>query len=94
MFKERRKYKRKTLNYPARFAVEIGKIWECVVRDISEGGARLEVRDDTDLPERFSLLLSKQGSSLRKCRVVWRASHLIGVQFDERFPDEAIKTLV
>jgi hypothetical protein len=50
--------------------------------DISETGARLDVGESADLPERFLLLLSKNGQPRRLCRVVWRSGKQVGVQFE------------
>jgi hypothetical protein len=55
---------------------------ECVVRDISQTGARLILGSIPDLPETFSLLLSKDVT--RNCRVIWRKDKQIGVSFVNR----------
>jgi hypothetical protein len=55
----------------------------CVVNDISETGARLAIDAPQDLPERFALLLSKNGMPTRLCRAVWRTADQIGVRFEK-----------
>lgn len=50
--------------------------FHCVVLNLSEGGACLEVRDP--LPNSFVLVLD---DVFRTCRVVWRRSNRIGVEF-------------
>jgi hypothetical protein len=41
----------------------------------------------------FTLLLSSRGTPKRKCRVIWRKEHQIGVEFDRRLAqhDQVIK---
>ena len=55
----------------------------CEVLDISEGGARLRplLCSPKTLPEKFILLLSTCGKVRRDCRVIWRSTVEIGVQF-------------
>jgi hypothetical protein len=53
----------------------------CAIADISETGARLLLESDSELPDRFLLLLSRNGDARRKCRVVWRNGLAIGVEF-------------
>lgn len=58
---------------------------DCVVRDLSEGGAMLEFSGaprasadiDLDMP---------RGGGLRRARVVWRARNLVGVAFAPATP--------
>jgi hypothetical protein len=53
----------------------------CVLWDISDGGARLAAPRSNVLPAMFNLILSKDGSSQRLCKVVWRNEAQVGVQF-------------
>lgn len=58
------------------------KVSECLVLDISNGGARLGIENlPAAMPPRFTLLLTKNGSVRRRCRVAWRSGSTIGVQF-------------
>jgi hypothetical protein len=52
---------------------------DCVVRDISETGARLSVESSVGIPETFHL--SFDGAPMRSCRLVWRKASQIGVTF-------------
>ena len=55
---------------------------ECTIRDLSEGGAALAVKDSNSVPGEF--ILSFPGTkTTRSCRVIWRAHGSVGVQFDE-----------
>ncbi len=54
----------------------------CVVRDLSEGGAKLKVKDIRQVPEHFQLTIELDGL-LAKCQVMWRSdSGEIGVKFE------------
>jgi hypothetical protein len=81
---EKRKKPRKTLRYNAWLTFPGSKPRGCMVADISETGARLDVDAPDDLPEILLLLLTGNGRARRKCRIVWRSKHQIGVQFEHR----------
>jgi hypothetical protein len=51
----------------------------CIIRDLSEGGARLEVSSVRDIPPTFDLLLP--GHRPAACRVAWRAMKEVGISF-------------
>ena len=53
---------------------------DCVVRDVSPLGARLELRDTSTLPNIFELTFDS-GRTLRACHVVWRTPTDVGVEF-------------
>ena len=53
---------------------------ECIVRNISETGACLEVESSTSIPDDFTLIIKPEYSK-RDCKVVWRANGRIGVRF-------------
>jgi hypothetical protein len=53
---------------------------DCVIRNMSEGGAALEVGSPVGVPEEFTLSF-KQNGVKRFCRVAWRTPDRIGVQF-------------
>lgn len=53
---------------------------ECIVRNISSGGACLELERRATLPDDFSLLI-KPECVRRTCRLVWQSSLRAGVQF-------------
>lgn len=94
MQKDKRKSRRQPLRYSAWMALDNEKLHGCVLSDISDTGARLDVEDSAAMPDRFRLLLSGSGSARRDCRVVWRAPAQIGVAFEKRPSDAANATLV
>jgi hypothetical protein len=63
----------------------------CTMLDISSGGARLEVRSDCEVPDRFVLALARSRLVRRNCTVIWRsplagrAGRMIGVRFESNF---------
>lgn len=62
--------------------IEFGGIEvECVVRNISETGAAIEVTSVMQFPIAFLLAIPSDGS-VRHCRVVWRKGKRMGVRFD------------
>ncbi|MCF1503391.1 MULTISPECIES: PilZ domain-containing protein [Afifella] len=53
---------------------------DCVVRDLSKGGAKLKVTNPVAVPESFELLLESDNVML-KAEVIWRKGDQVGVQF-------------
>ena len=90
MRKDKRKSRRRPIRYSAWMALDDDKLHGCVLADISDTGARLDVEDSKALPDRFMLLLSGTGSARRSCRVIWRAAAQIGVAFEKR-PGEPLR---
>lgn len=54
----------------------------CVVRDMSEGGARVEIPSARMLPRRFYFLTSK-GEFAYDSELVWRTRLMAGIKFRE-----------
>ena len=81
---ELRNKPRRQFHYSARiFTNGSGPLHECSISDISETGARIVLKSDHELPERFTLLLTESGGARRRCRVVWRSGLTIGVEFPD-----------
>ncbi len=51
----------------------------CVVRNLSDGGAKIEVNGVSKVPPTFDLVMDRKKP--RRCRVVWRALRELGVAF-------------
>ena len=81
MFNDKRRAHRRPMRYTAWIAQKDKPLHGCVVADISESGARLNVEDIDSIPDQFMLVLSRRGDAQRKCRVVWRRPRQIGVEF-------------
>jgi PilZ domain len=56
----------------------------CILKDVSETGARLQVDGSTDVltSREFFLVLSSTGLAFRRCQLVWINGPLVGV-FDK-----------
>lgn len=58
---------------------------ECIVQDVSDGGAKLAVTSIEGLPlKEFFLVLSPTGLAYRHCKLVWVNGDQIGVSFQQR----------
>ncbi len=92
--KEKRVARRQSLRYTAWLAVTASQRLGCVVSDVSETGARIDVQDSEAIPGHFVLMLSSNGAARRFCRVVWRKPTQIGVKFERSLAEaaEASKT--
>ena len=54
---------------------------DCMVRNLSAGGARLDVGNPLSLPPSFTLLIETD-QFMRRCHPVWCSDNRIGVAFD------------
>lgn len=54
---------------------------DCTVRNISSGGARLDVANPVGLPQSFTLVIQTD-QFMRHCHPVWCNDTRIGVAFD------------
>ena len=52
----------------------------CVIRNISNSGACLDVSSPLGIPDNF-MLISKSDQIKRPCHIVWRSQKQIGVSF-------------
>lgn len=53
---------------------------DCVIRNLSDTGASIEVASPVGIPDDFTLLIRPE-TIKRHCRVEWRLANRIGVQF-------------
>jgi len=82
MHKDNRKSKRRPMRYTAWIVPKPGKFHGCVLTDVSDTGARIKVEDSEKIPDRFMLLLARNGKARRPCHVVWRKPIELGVRFE------------
>jgi hypothetical protein len=54
---------------------------DCMVRNISSSGARLDIATPVGLPSTFTLVIQTD-QFMRRCRPVWSNDNRIGVAFD------------
>jgi PilZ domain len=86
MINNKRKKQRRTLHYTAWIGTGANApLRNCAMSDISDTGAKLNIKDAEDLPEEFQLHLSGRGGIYRKCRTIWRTADQIGVLFEKAF---------
>jgi hypothetical protein len=78
--KERRRYERHSIDRVAKIQSAGSLPRDCLVTDISEGGARLYA-EGIVVPDQFVLLLTGSQVVRHECRVVWRLGNEIGVEF-------------
>jgi hypothetical protein len=55
---------------------------ECLIRDISASGARLELSASVTLPDRFDLYLPHRDET-SKVQIQWRRDNQLGVAFEQ-----------
>ena len=80
---ERRRERRARALKAAKIVFNLGRsVFDCTVRNLSPGGALLEVPCMVGIPPKFDILMD-QGVTRRACTVRWNTQRLIGVQFDE-----------
>lgn len=77
---ERRLSPRRNCAIAAELVFDQGRrIVPCIIRNVSETGAKLELRSMVGIPQSFIL----RGASFQpqRCRVAWRALKEMGVEF-------------
>jgi hypothetical protein len=78
---ERRRYHRTQVQKPAKIIFRANySLIDCVVRDVSIGGACLELANPATVPDEFDLTFDT-ARTLRACRVAWRSACRVGVAF-------------
>jgi hypothetical protein len=81
---ELRKKPRQPFHYAAKILIDgTTPPQNCTISDVSDTGARIVLDVNNELPDRFMLLLSHNGSPRRRCRVVWRNGASLGVEFSD-----------
>lgn len=81
-FVELRRSMREQVQFPAWIDISDGKLpHDCIVLDVSDGGARILLLSPGKLPKEFWLVLTKDRTRRRRCRVVWRADTQVGLEY-------------
>jgi hypothetical protein len=81
MKNDKRKAVRRSMHYTAWIARKDQPLEGCVLSDISDKGARLDVENVEAIPDEFMLFLSIRGTPRRQCKVAWRTEDQVGVRF-------------
>jgi len=81
---EKRLAPRRNTNMPAVIVFDAGKsAVECIIRNLSDTGARLEVFGTVArIPQSFELMVPRHRP--QACRVAWRSLRELGVAFQPR----------
>jgi hypothetical protein len=83
--RERRKCLRLPVFKSAKLVVKKSVVFDCVVRDLTNIGARIGIPNTIFLPEALEITFDG-GRSIRPCRLVWRTFSGAGVEFSENSP--------
>jgi hypothetical protein len=76
---EKRRHQRTEINEPA-YVSAGGSVMRCVIRNISQEGAAIDVDNPAFVPARFRLVMASD-SSIRDCTVIWIREKRIGLAF-------------
>lgn len=57
-----------------------GQSLSCTVRNLSDGGANLDIDSTATVPVTFTLVLESD-KTIRRCEIKWRADRRVGVAF-------------
>lgn len=79
LIEEKRKHQRTEINEPG-YVSAGGSVMRCVVRNISEEGAAIDVDNPAYVPAQFRLVMASN-SATHDCRVIWIQQKRIGVAF-------------
>lgn len=77
---EKRKSPRTEIEEPA-FVSSGGSVMRCVVRNISREGAAIDVENAAFVPKTFRLVMARDSSDVRECRVAWIKRNRVGLTF-------------
>jgi hypothetical protein len=77
---ERRNTYRYSTCRSAKIILKDGRSIDCLVRDLSTSGARLEVANPKQVSDRFTLAILGSWNK-HPCRVAWRKDNMIGAEY-------------
>ena len=88
--RERRSTARSRILKGAKVILGTSSVIDCVVRNVTNTGARIHIPDTVDLPEAFDLTFDG-GYSFRSCQVIWRSITEAGVQFIDECAERGVR---
>ena len=78
----RRQDPRSKIDRPAWISVDDAlPLRKCTLIDLSDGGAKLALEGIAQIPNKFSLWLSRDGYPRYLCRIVWSDQNTMGIEF-------------
>jgi hypothetical protein len=81
MTTDKRKATRRHLDRSCWIQLAPDRVVQSAIIDISHTGAKLNLPEDIELPKRFDLLLTRDGSVARKVELAWRSETTVGLKF-------------
>ena len=72
--------RRKVLKEGKIVSLDYNTVIDCIVKDVSETGARIKCIHQSAIPDEFRLLMPGD-ETIREARVMWRRGDLIGLRF-------------
>lgn len=79
---ENRKARRRNVRQSAFILSSDGSMrYSCTMVDVSATGAKLELHAPCDVADTFTLMLTESGSVYRDCKVSWRSTRSLGIEF-------------
>jgi PilZ domain len=82
MWDDRRHQRRRTSIAANIILEESSAMIACIVRDLTLGGACLELTPPAQVPRRFGLVMDPS-PQVRQCELVWQHENRVGVEFIE-----------
>jgi hypothetical protein len=84
MARERRENVR--VEWASKATIDDGKgHWQhCVLKDLSDGGGKITGVAVSEVPDRLMLRFARGARGLRECKVIWRSSDGVGIEFSDR----------
>jgi hypothetical protein len=79
---ERRRYPRIRIQKAAKVVFGTVSVLDCMVRDLSSTGVRIEIQDAAGLPDAVDVTFDG-GRTFRPCRLRWRSPTETGLEFFE-----------
>jgi hypothetical protein len=79
---ERRRNQRSRVLKGAKIVVGATSLLDCVVRNLTNDGARVEIPNTVNLPEDVAITFDG-GRTCRPCRVAWRTLNETGLEFTD-----------
>jgi hypothetical protein len=81
MATDKRKAARRHLDRSCWIQIAPGNVVHSAIVNISHTGVKLNLPEDIEVPKRFDLLLTRDGSVARKVELAWRSETTIGLKF-------------
>jgi hypothetical protein len=85
---ERRQNPRMRVMKVAKIVIGTSSVLDCIVRDLSSTGARIQIQNATRLPKAVDITFDG-GHTFRPCQLKWRSAEETGVEFFNFVPKQS-----